>query len=212
VIPWQGSMLRRHQKSYLLLLVVSLLLSSLSAAQEFHPCTRVVDGDTIVVNIEGKEEKVRLIGVDTPETVHPNKPVEHFGKEASEFTRKMAQGNMVRLEYDWQKWDRYGRLLAYTYLKREKEAQSKSAGRQQEPDTRCGTPGTSWHMTVARSPLLKSFSTNTKYLEGNLARTFIDTCTPHVTRHVYPHRIRNRSRISISRRRSRSQTITPFFS
>ena len=81
-----------------------------------YPCTRVVDGDTIVVNIEGKNEKVRLIGVDTPETVHPQKPVERFGKEASEFTRRMAHGKKVRLEYDWQSRDKYGRILAYVYL------------------------------------------------------------------------------------------------
>lgn len=81
-----------------------------------YPCTRVIDGDTIVVNIEGKNENVRLIGVDTPETVHPQKPVERFGKEASDFTRKMVHGKTVRLEYDWQSRDKYGRLLAYVYL------------------------------------------------------------------------------------------------
>jgi micrococcal nuclease len=79
-------------------------------------CTRVIDGDTIVVEIGGQEEKVRLIGVDTPETVNPKKPVEYFGKEASEFTRKMVEGRQVRLEYDWQTRDKYGRLLAYVYL------------------------------------------------------------------------------------------------
>ena len=80
-------MLRWHTKSYLLLLVISLVLSSLVTAQDFYLCTRVIDGDTIVVDIEGKQEKVRLIGVDTPETVHPLKPVEYFGKEASAFTK-----------------------------------------------------------------------------------------------------------------------------
>lgn len=85
----------------------------------FYSCTRVVDGDTIVVNIAGKIEKVRLIGVDTPETVHPQKPVERFGKEASEFTRRMVAGKTVRLEYDWQTRDKYGRLLGYVYLQDE---------------------------------------------------------------------------------------------
>ena len=61
-------------------------------------------------------ERVRLIGVDTPETVHPNKPVEFFGKEASAFTKRMCEGKKVRLEYDWQKKDRYNRTLAYVYL------------------------------------------------------------------------------------------------
>jgi micrococcal nuclease len=76
-------------------------------------CTRVIDGDTIILS---NREKVRLIGVDTPETKHPNKPVEHYGKEASAFTKKMVEGRPVRLEYDWQQRDKYGRLLAYVYL------------------------------------------------------------------------------------------------
>jgi micrococcal nuclease len=65
---------------------------------------------------DGRKEKVRLIGVDTPETVHPQKPVEYFGKEASAFTRRMVEGKEVRLEFDWQQRDKYGRLLAYVYL------------------------------------------------------------------------------------------------
>ena len=61
---------------------------------------------------------VRLIGVDTPETVHPQKPVEYFGKEASAFTRSLAEGQLVRLEADPTNADRdrYGRLLRYVYL------------------------------------------------------------------------------------------------
>jgi len=57
-----------------------------------------------------------MIGVDTPETKHPKKPVQYFGKEASEFTRQMIEGKAVVLEYDWKRRDRYGRLLAYVYL------------------------------------------------------------------------------------------------
>ena len=79
-------------------------------------CTRVIDGDTIVINREGKIEKVRLIGVDTPETKHPKKPVQRFGKEAYLFTKEMVEGKEVRLESDQQRRDRYGRLLAYVYL------------------------------------------------------------------------------------------------
>ena len=74
---------------------------------------RVVDGDTIMVEGIGS---VRLIGVDTPETVHPNRPVEFFGKEASAFTKRMLEGKQVRLEYDQERQDRYGRTLAYVYL------------------------------------------------------------------------------------------------
>jgi len=74
------------------------------------------DGDTIIADIDGKEERIRLIGVDTPETVHPNKPVEQLGKEASAFNKSMVEGKRIRLEYDWQKRDKYDRLLAYVYL------------------------------------------------------------------------------------------------
>ncbi len=77
--------------------------------------TRVVDGDTIKVLIDGEEESVRLIGVDTPETVHPNKPVECFGKEASAFTKKELEGTSIGLEGDLSQGDvdGYGRLLRY---------------------------------------------------------------------------------------------------
>jgi len=81
------------------------------------PVKRVVDGDTFWVE-DGTEKgmKVRLIGVDTPETVHPQKPVEFYGKEASDFVKKMLEGKKVKLEYDVQEKDRYGRTLAYVYL------------------------------------------------------------------------------------------------
>jgi endonuclease YncB( thermonuclease family) len=58
---------------------------------------RVIDGDTLVVD---NGERVRLIGVDTPETKHPGKPVERFGKQAAAFTRRMVEGKRVRLEFD----------------------------------------------------------------------------------------------------------------
>ena len=74
---------------------------------------RVVDGDTIIVRGVGR---IRLIGVDTPETVHPRRPVEFFGREASAFTKRMLEGKRVRLEYDWERTDRYGRTLAYVRL------------------------------------------------------------------------------------------------
>lgn len=82
-------------------------------AQPINTISRVIDGDTIELT-NGK--KVRLIGIDTPETKHPTKPVEYFGKEASAFTRQLLQGKQVRLEYDVQETDRYGRLMAYVYL------------------------------------------------------------------------------------------------
>ena len=98
-----------------LFLLLFLVLSSIGCArsQELHHVERVVDGDTFVL---AGGERVRLIGIDTPETVHPNKPVEPFGPEASGFTKKMLEGRDVRLEFDVQERDRYGRLLAYVFL------------------------------------------------------------------------------------------------
>lgn len=78
--------------------------------------TRVVDGDTIEVDLNGKVEKVRLIGVDTPETVHPTKGEEPYGKEASNFTKAQLTGKNVSLETDVQERDNYGRLLAYIWV------------------------------------------------------------------------------------------------
>jgi len=77
---------------------------------------RVVDGDTFVAKVEGKEEKIRLLLVDTPETVHPKKPVQPFGPEASKFTKEKLKDQTVGLEFDVGERDRYGRLLAYVYL------------------------------------------------------------------------------------------------
>ncbi|MCX5726222.1 MAG: thermonuclease family protein [Candidatus Saganbacteria bacterium] len=74
---------------------------------------RVVDGDTIKL-VNG--EKARYIGIDTPETKHPRKPVQYFGKEASEANRKLVEGKTVRLEFDVQQRDKYGRILAYVYV------------------------------------------------------------------------------------------------
>ena len=77
---------------------------------------RVVDGDTVVVQLGGRQEKVRLIGVDTPETKSPTKPVQCFGKEASAHTEQLLPpGTAVRLERDTEERDAYGRLLAYVY-------------------------------------------------------------------------------------------------
>jgi micrococcal nuclease len=77
---------------------------------------RVVDGDTFVVGIAGRHERIRLIGVDTPETVDPDRPVQPYGKEASNFAKHMLSGRTVRLVGDVEPRDRYGRLLAYVWL------------------------------------------------------------------------------------------------
>lgn len=78
--------------------------------------SEVIDGDTFSTVINGVEEKVRLLLVDTPETVHPNKPAQPFGKEASDFTKDKLTGKEVVLKFDVQERDKYGRLLAYVYL------------------------------------------------------------------------------------------------
>lgn len=94
---------------------------------EYYTLVRAVDGDTLVVlDPENQEKKVRLIGVNTPETVDPRRTVECFGKEASNFTKELvvettsgsSSRKNVRLEFDdtQQKYDKYGRLLAYAYL------------------------------------------------------------------------------------------------
>ena len=77
--------------------------------------TRVVDGDTASVLVDGSERRVRFLGVDTPETVHPNKPVQFYGKEASNFTKESLTGKRVWLEYDASPQDRYNRHLAYIW-------------------------------------------------------------------------------------------------
>lgn len=74
---------------------------------------RIIDGDTVEM---GNGEKVRYIGVNTPESVDPRKGVECFGKEAAQFNREMVEGKVVRLERDISDRDRYGRLLRFVYL------------------------------------------------------------------------------------------------
>lgn len=74
---------------------------------------RVVDGDTLL--LEGGE-RVRLIGIDTPESVKPDTPPEPFGREAAQFTKQLAEGRNVRLEFDRHREDQYGRTLAFVYI------------------------------------------------------------------------------------------------
>lgn len=77
---------------------------------------RVVDGDTLVARLPGGEESVRLIGIDTPETVDPRKPVQCYGREASARMKALLPpGTAIRLERDVEARDHYGRLLAYVH-------------------------------------------------------------------------------------------------
>jgi len=79
--------------------------------------TDVVDGDTIDVRVDGRDERIRLIGIDTPETMKPDTPVECFGPEASAFTTAMLPaGTTVRIERDIVGRDDYGRILGYVFI------------------------------------------------------------------------------------------------
>lgn len=117
---------RRNIASALLLLLVAVVLvrpweswdglggEEPGSAQAY--VTRAVDGDTVEVLLDGEEEDVRYIGVDTPETVKPGEPVQCFGKRASGFNQALVEGERVRLVFDEERRDVYGRLLAYVYL------------------------------------------------------------------------------------------------
>lgn len=83
------------------------------AKRKFYQVLRVIDGDSLEIETIGE---VRLIGVDTPELYHPLKPVQYYAKEASEFVRNLIGQLRVRLEYDQERTDKYGRTLAYVYL------------------------------------------------------------------------------------------------
>jgi len=83
--------------------------------------TRVVDGDTIHAMVNGKDEAIRLIGVDTPETVKPNAPIEPYGPEASSFTKAQLTGKTIWIEMDVQERDKYGRMLAYVWTEQPTE-------------------------------------------------------------------------------------------
>ena len=84
----------------------------------YYKVTHVADGDTISVDMNGKTETIRMIGVDTPESVKPNSPVQCYGKEASDFTKQNLSNQTVRLEADptGDNRDKYDRLLRYVYL------------------------------------------------------------------------------------------------
>jgi len=79
---------------------------------------RAVDGDTIEVQVDGRREDVRYIGVDTPETVKPGTPVQCFGPRAHRFNAALVTHRRVRLTFDAERRDVYGRLLAYVHLGR----------------------------------------------------------------------------------------------
>lgn len=77
---------------------------------------QIFDGDTIEVDCNGRVDKVRFIGIDTPETHKPDTPVQCFGPEASNFTTSLLKNRIIKLEKDFEDKDIYGRLLRYVYL------------------------------------------------------------------------------------------------
>lgn len=78
--------------------------------------TRVVDGDTAHVEFDGEDATIRLIGIDTPESVAPGQPVECFGPQAADYTTERLEGVRVRLEFDVEREDPFGRTLAYVWI------------------------------------------------------------------------------------------------
>lgn len=108
---------------FALLVVIVSALGAGCAAEPHHTAQatpqvlEIIDGDTIVVRFpDGQEEVVRLLGVDTPETVDPSRPVQCFGAEASAFVADiLPPGTQVRLERDIEARDQFGRLLAYVF-------------------------------------------------------------------------------------------------
>ncbi len=113
-----------------LFIVLSFFLSSNTLAQQTTTVVRIVDGDTLKVRYWGKEESIRLIGIDTPESrVNKKakrdakrsgqdiKTIIEMGKRATEYVESLVKpGNLITIEFDTQQRDRYGRLLGYVYL------------------------------------------------------------------------------------------------
>lgn len=108
--------MKKSIKIIIFLIAFLLLLPALSLAGQYK-VIRVVDGDTIVVNYKGKYEKVRLLCVNTPESVHPDEKQNTFmGKVASDYTKASLEGKYADLEFEGPRRGKYGRLLAYVFV------------------------------------------------------------------------------------------------
>lgn len=85
---------------------------------EVFKVDKVLDGDTLEITRYGRAEKIRMIGIDTPETVDPRKPEQCFGAQASDYTKNLLSGRSIKLEFDplVGERDKYNRLLAYVWL------------------------------------------------------------------------------------------------
>lgn len=115
-------MLVKKRYAFLLLLLLLPLTFAFSGQQNYLPARvlSVADGDTIHVSLNGKNERVRMIGVNTPEIAHPELGIKEqpYGQAAKNYTSKALQGRKVFLEFDVEKRDKYGRLLAYIWLEK----------------------------------------------------------------------------------------------
>ncbi|MEQ6389216.1 thermonuclease family protein [Bacillaceae bacterium S4-13-58] len=91
-------------------------IESQQPEQDTAVVTRIIDGDTIEVNLNGNTVDVRLLLIDTPESVHPDQPVERYGLKVSRFSEIYLIRKIVQLEYDGPRLDPYGRILAYLWV------------------------------------------------------------------------------------------------
>ena len=104
---------------FLFFILFSLNVKAINNERIEVKFSKCVDGDTIKLKINGEKKRVRLIAIDTPESVTPDKPVEKYGKEASELTCNLVKNaKKIEIEYDLNsdKEDKYGRVLAYVYV------------------------------------------------------------------------------------------------
>src|SRR4051812_13739664 len=126
VTPHRYGVAMAHSRAVVVAAVAAALLGSVAsgwwlggAAPASVPVTvvHVVDGDTLVAAFaDGHTETVRVLGIDTPETVDPRKPVQCYGLEASAYAKATLTGRSIRLQFDVQRRDIYGRLLAYVVV------------------------------------------------------------------------------------------------
>lgn len=107
------------KKKIILILSIFFLGINFAFAKETVKFSKCVDGDTIKILLDNKEYTVRMLAIDTPESVHPTKGIEYYGKEASEYTcQKVTNAKKIQLEYDddSEKMDKYDRLLAWVFV------------------------------------------------------------------------------------------------
>lgn len=115
--PWSRKAVGAHAVPVVVPNIQTMVTNASGVVQKLYDVVKVIDGDTLSVSMEGKTETIRLIGVNTPETVDPRKSVECFGREASKKAKELLSGRKVRVENDQSQGtrDKYGRMLVYVY-------------------------------------------------------------------------------------------------